>query len=92
LLEEPFATTGTPGHFAVFPESCCGAAAAIRQYQVSGAPHPDEVAKKVLAIAEGTRRLRQPADGRAKLLSFLRRFAPAGQVDKSLRRAFGLKA
>ncbi|WP_238327985.1 oxidoreductase [Paraburkholderia mimosarum] len=64
---------------------------AVRQ-QVSSAPPPDEVAKKVLAIAEGTRQFRQPADGRAKLLSFLRRFAPSGQVDKSLRRAFGLEA
>jgi hypothetical protein len=38
----------------------------------------------------GAPRLRQPADGRAKLLSVLRRFAPFTQVDKSLRRAFGL--
>jgi len=64
---------------------------AVRQ-QVSTAPPPDDVAKKLLAIVEGAHQLRRPADGRAKLLSFLRRFAPLGQVDKSLRRAFGLPA
>ena len=64
---------------------------AVRQ-QVTSAPPPDEVAKKLLAIVEGSHQLRRPADGRAKLLSVLRRFAPSGQVDKSLRRAFGLQA
>ncbi|RKP49758.1 oxidoreductase [Pararobbsia silviterrae] len=60
------------------------------QQQVSNAPPPDSVAKSILATVEGTYRLRRPADGRAKLLTFLRRFAPAPQVDKSLRKAFGL--
>lgn len=61
------------------------------QQQVNTAPPPGVVAKKVLSIIGGARQLRQPADGRAKLLSFLRRFAPFAQVDKSLRRAFGLQ-
>jgi NAD(P)-dependent dehydrogenase (short-subunit alcohol dehydrogenase family) len=62
------------------------------QQQVSNAPHPQEVAKKILSVINGKHRLRQPADGRAKLLSVLRRFAPLAQVDKSLRRAFGLQS
>lgn len=64
-------------------------AAAVRQ-QMETAPEPSEVAHRILRVVGGARRLRQPADGRAKLLSVLRRFAPSAQVDKSLRRAFGL--
>lgn len=60
--------------------------------QVERAPEAKEVAAKILQVIEGKHRLRQPADERAKLLSMLRRFAPASQVDKSLRTAFGLKA
>lgn len=63
---------------------------AVRQQIREGLP-PDEVAKKILSIARSSHRMRQPADGRARLLSVLRRFAPFGQVDKSLRRAFGLQ-
>jgi NAD(P)-dependent dehydrogenase (short-subunit alcohol dehydrogenase family) len=61
------------------------------QQQVIGAPQPGEVAKKIVSVVKGTQQMRQPADGRAKLLSVLRRFAPSAQVDKSLRRAFGLQ-
>ncbi|PMS14362.1 short-chain dehydrogenase/reductase [Trinickia dabaoshanensis] len=64
---------------------------AVRQ-QISDAPPPETVANKILSIVRGAYRLRQPADGRARLLSFLRRFAPSAQVDKSLRRAFGLQS
>ncbi|MEX3969698.1 oxidoreductase [Paraburkholderia caribensis] len=67
-----------------------GSVVAVQQ-QVQTAPEPTEVARKIIAAIEGTHALRQPADGRAKLLSFLRRFAPSRQVDKSLRRAFGIQ-
>lgn len=60
------------------------------QQQVEQAPSPDAVAARIVKVLAGKHRLRQPADGRAKLLSVLRRFAPAAQVDKSLRAAFGL--
>ena len=72
-----------------YAAAAASSAAAVRQ-QVETAPQPDEVAKRVLGIVRGAHQLRQPADGRAKLLSVLRRFAPSAQVDKSLRRAFGL--
>jgi hypothetical protein len=48
------------------------------------------VAAAIVKALQAPHRLRQPADKRAKLLSTLRRFAPAKQVDKSLRGAFGL--
>ncbi|WP_426419742.1 oxidoreductase [Bradyrhizobium genosp. A] len=61
------------------------------QQQVEAAPEAEVVAQKIATILKGPHRLRQPADGRAKLLSVLRRFAPAKQVDKSLRGSFGLR-
>jgi len=67
-----------------------GASTRAVQQQVETAPDAEAVAQKIVGILKGAYRLRQPADGRAKLLSVLRRFAPAKQVDKSLRGAFGL--
>lgn len=58
--------------------------------QIKSAPPPETVAKKILAVINGPYRMRQPADGRAKLLSRLRRFMPANAVDSSLRKSFGL--
>lgn len=60
------------------------------QDQVESAPSPESVAAAIVKALQAPHRLRQPADKRAKLLSTLRRFAPAKQVDKSLRGAFGL--
>lgn len=62
---------------------------AVRR-QVADAPKPEAVAEMILRTIRSPHRLRRPADRRAKLLSVLRRFAPAAQVDKSLRGAFGL--
>ena len=58
--------------------------------QIDAAPEPIAVARKIAAVLRGPHRLRQPADGRARLLSLLRRFAPAKRVDASLRSVFGL--
>ncbi len=58
--------------------------------QIKSAPPPAAVAKKILAVINGPYRMRQPADGRAKLLSLLRRFMPANAFDSSLRKSFGL--
>jgi short-subunit dehydrogenase len=58
--------------------------------QIKSAPPPITVAKKILAVIDGPYRMRQPADGRAKLLSLLRRFMPANVFDSSLRKSFGL--
>lgn len=60
--------------------------------QVTQAPPPAGVARAIVRMLAGKYRLRHPADGRARLLSVLRRFAPRSQVDKSLRQVFGLAA
>ncbi len=59
--------------------------------QIKSAPPPVTVAKKILIVINGPYRMRRPADGRAMLLSFLRRFMPANVFDGSLRKSFGLK-
>jgi NAD(P)-dependent dehydrogenase (short-subunit alcohol dehydrogenase family) len=57
---------------------------------VSGAPEPDSVADTIVEAALGTWRMRRTPAGQASLLSKLRRFMPAGPVDSSLRKSFGL--
>lgn len=57
---------------------------------ISSAPEPDGVANEIVAAATGTWKMRRPAGGKASLLSKLRRFMPAGPVDSSLRKDFGL--
>lgn len=60
------------------------------QKQVNDAPEPERVATGVVDAALGVWRMRHTPTGHASLLSKLRRFMPAGPVDASLRRAFGL--
>ncbi|MCR6659662.1 MAG: oxidoreductase [Asticcacaulis sp.] len=60
--------------------------------QIKAAPAPVSVAEKILTVINGPYQMRQPADGKAKLLSRLRRFMPAGAVDSSLRKSFGFKS
>ncbi|KQZ45315.1 oxidoreductase [Duganella sp. Root1480D1] len=57
---------------------------------VSGAPEPDSVAGTIVEAALGSWRMRRAPAGQASLLSKLRRFMPAGPVDASLRKTFGL--
>ncbi|MGH8516307.1 MAG: oxidoreductase [Panacagrimonas sp.] len=57
---------------------------------VKGAPEPDAVANTIIAAALGPWRMRRTPAGQAALLSRLRRFMPAGPVDSSLRKTFGL--
>lgn len=65
---------------------------ATLQKQVAAGAAPAGVAARILSVIKGKYRMRQPADGSAKLLSILRRFAPASQVDKGIRSTFGLKS
>jgi short-subunit dehydrogenase len=54
------------------------------------APPPESVAQTILWAIESNFQLRHPAGTEARLLSVVRRFMPAGMVDKSLRSQFGL--
>ncbi len=57
---------------------------------MAGAPEPDAVVNAIVEAAFGAWRMRRPPKGKASLLSKLRRFMPAGPVDASLRKDFGL--
>ena len=57
---------------------------------VGTAPGPDSVANTIVAAALGAWRMRHTPKGQASLLAKLRRFMPAGPVDQSLRKSFGL--
>jgi NAD(P)-dependent dehydrogenase (short-subunit alcohol dehydrogenase family) len=60
------------------------------QKSVQKAPEPDGVASTVVDAALGAWKMRRTPKGEASLLSKLRRFMPAGPVDASLRKTFGL--
>ncbi|HUD92568.1 oxidoreductase [Sphingobium sp.] len=62
------------------------------QKQVSAGTRPTAVADRILSAIGGKYRMRHTADRSAKLLSILRRFAPAASVDKGVRSTFGLKS
>ncbi|CAH0129378.1 oxidoreductase [Pseudomonas mediterranea] len=57
---------------------------------VQGAPSPDGVAASIVEAALGAWKMRRTPKGEASLLRKLRRFMPAGPVDSSLRKTFGL--
>ncbi|UZE25627.1 oxidoreductase [Pseudomonas sp. B21-056] len=57
---------------------------------VQGAPSPDGVAATIVEAALGAWKMRRTPKGEASLLRKLRRFMPAGPVDSSLRKTFGL--
>jgi NAD(P)-dependent dehydrogenase (short-subunit alcohol dehydrogenase family) len=60
------------------------------QKNVQNAPAPDEVAGTIVEAALGTWKMRRTPKGEASLLAKLRRFMPAGPVQKGLRKTFGL--
>lgn len=57
---------------------------------VNGGDDASTVGNTIVDAAFGPWRMRRPAPGQASLLSKLRRFMPAGPVDKSLRKQLGL--
>lgn len=67
-----------------------GLSAAAVAGSVNAAPQPDGVAQAIVDAALGPWRMRRTPAGQASLLSKLRRFMPAGPVDASLRKSFGL--
>ncbi|WP_027713034.1 oxidoreductase [Dickeya chrysanthemi] len=57
---------------------------------VKSAPDPEGVAATIVDAALGQWQMRRTPSGQASLLRKLRRFMPAGPVDASLRKTFGL--
>ena len=60
------------------------------QNNVQKAPQPDGVAATIVSAALGAWKMRHTPKGEASLLAKLRRFMPAGPVEKGLRKTFGL--
>ncbi len=60
------------------------------QGNVQKAPLPEGVADTIVKAALGTWKMRHTPKGEASLLAKLRRFMPAGPVEKGLRKSFGL--
>ena len=60
------------------------------QNAVQKAPDPDGVAATIVDAALGAWKMRHTPKGEASLLARLRRFMPAGPVEKGLRKTFGL--
>jgi NAD(P)-dependent dehydrogenase (short-subunit alcohol dehydrogenase family) len=67
-----------------------GAVTAAVARDINNAPAPAGVATTIVNAALGKWRMRNTPPGQASLLSKLRRFMPAGPVDASLRKQFGL--
>lgn len=67
-----------------------GVVAQAIQKNVQKAPEPDGVANTVVDAALGVWKMRHTPKGEASLLARLRRFMPAGPVEKGLRKTFGL--
>ena len=61
------------------------------QQNVHTAPEPEGVAKTIVKAALGGWKMRHTPKGEASLLAKLRRFMPAGPVEKGLRKTFGLR-
>lgn len=67
-----------------------GVVAQAIQNNVQKAPQPEGVASTIVSAALGTWKMRHTPKGEASLLAKLRRFMPAGPVEKGLRKTFGL--
>jgi NAD(P)-dependent dehydrogenase (short-subunit alcohol dehydrogenase family) len=67
-----------------------GVVAQAIQSNVQKAPEPDAVATTIVNAALGAWKMRHTPKGEASLLAKLRRFMPAGPVEKGLRKTFGL--
>ncbi len=65
-------------------------AAATIAGKIEKAAGPETVAAEILSAIEEPYRMRRPVGFQARLLSRLRRFMPAGPVDRNIRASFGL--
>jgi NAD(P)-dependent dehydrogenase (short-subunit alcohol dehydrogenase family) len=84
-LNAPQAVAGIPDY-----HNELGVVSQAIQNNVQKAPAPDGVAATIVDAALGTWKMRHTPKGEASLLAKLRRFMPAGPVEKGLRKTFGL--
>jgi NAD(P)-dependent dehydrogenase (short-subunit alcohol dehydrogenase family) len=96
LVEPAFTRTGLGVHsipgavtLHAYDEERARAAATVAA-SIESAPLPRTVAEEIGRAINEPYRLRRPVGNQAKLLSRLRRFMPAGPVDRQLRKSFGL--
>lgn len=96
LVEPSFTKTSldvnapeTAGKIADYRKELDIASRAI-QHNVQQAPDPAGVAATIVDAALGAWKMRHTPKGEATLLAKLRRFMPAGPVEKGLRKTFGL--
>ncbi|HEX7643604.1 MAG TPA: oxidoreductase [Burkholderiaceae bacterium] len=67
-----------------------GAVSLAIQNNIQNGPQPDGVAATIVDAGLGAWKMRRTPKGEASLLAALRRFMPAGPVEKGLRKTFGL--
>lgn len=96
LVEPSFTKTNldlnapqTVGRISDYSEQLAIVSQAIES-NVQKAPQPEGVARTIVDAALGPWKMRHTPKGEASLLAKLRRFMPAGPVEKGLRKTFGL--
>jgi len=84
-LNAPTTTTRIPDY-----STELGVVSEAIRTQLKKAPEPDTVASTIVSAALGSWKMRHTPKGEASLLAKLRRFLPAGPVEKGLLKTFGL--
>jgi short-subunit dehydrogenase len=99
LVEPTFTRTGLFGVHTVAAASTVHAydvqrarTASAVAASIDNAPDARTVAEEIAQAIESPFRMRRPVGSQARLLSRLRRFMPAGPVDKQLRKTYALDA
>ena len=97
LVEPAFTRTGFDAHSVTaatrldaYDKERSRVAAAVAA-NLEAAPEPRGVAEEIARAIESPHRLRRPVGSQAKLVGRLRRFMPAGAVDRQLRKVFALE-
>jgi NAD(P)-dependent dehydrogenase (short-subunit alcohol dehydrogenase family) len=96
LVEPNFTNTQLDANTVHASQQIEAYAAALRRVsaaiieKIKSAPGPETVAAEILRAIEEPYRMRRPVGFEARLLRRLRRFMPAGPVDRSIRTAFAL--
>lgn len=97
LVEPAFTRTGFDAHSVAaanrldaYDKERSRAAAGLAA-NLQAAPDPSGVAEEIARAIESPHRLRRPVGSQAKLVGRLRRYMPAGAVDRQLRKVYALE-